>query len=81
MGKNNYSLNSKEVDLILKSVKGCINTTDLNGVFTSWSDQSVEYFGYTKDEAVGKLYNSEVHANQEEALNVLNAVKEKGIFD
>jgi PAS domain S-box-containing protein len=55
-------------------------TIDKNGFFTSWNKASEKMFGYTKDEAVGKLKPSNLHTSQEEAAGVIKKALENGEF-
>jgi len=66
---------------ILNTVPIHIASIDINGKYKSWNKASEDMFGFTAEEAIGKLTPSRFHRNDEEARAVISMVEREGKFD
>ena len=66
---------------ILDNLPEHISRIDKNGCFAQWSPYSEKMFGYTSNEAIGRLRPEDVMQNPENAINMASAVKQKGFAE
>ena len=66
---------------ILDNLPEHVSLIDQNGCFAQWSTYSEKMFGYTSDEAMGRLRPEDVMQNRENAINMTSAVKQKGFAE
>ncbi|MDQ1333488.1 MAG: hypothetical protein QG552_438 [Thermodesulfobacteriota bacterium] len=66
---------------ILDNLPEHISLIDQNGCFAQWSPYSEKMFGYTSDEAMGRLRPEDVMQHPENAINMASTVKEKGFAE
>ena len=69
------------LDNILNTVPIHIASIDINGKYTSWNRASEDMFGFTAEEAIGKLTPRRFHRNDEEAKAVIDTAEREGKFD
>ncbi|MDD5291663.1 MAG: PAS domain S-box protein [Candidatus Omnitrophica bacterium] len=64
----------------LESVPLHVGMIDESGKFIIWNKYSEKMFGYTKEEAIGKITPTDIHETPQEARDVVETAAREGIF-
>ncbi|MDD5421949.1 MAG: diguanylate cyclase [Candidatus Omnitrophica bacterium] len=75
------SESGKRHKLVTENIPLHIGVIDKSGKFSIWNKYSEKMFGYTSEEAIGKLTPADIHESKEDADEVLRTAAKEGIFD
>lgn len=71
----------RHLQSVFRSVPVGIVTLDRSGLVTGWSTHNEKLFGYSREEAKGKLSLGELLRNQDESVHLLDQVEASGRFE
>jgi PAS domain S-box-containing protein len=72
--------NNRRLAAIVKQSSEAIWTRDLSGRITTWNASATALFGYTPEDAIGRLVNIDLRANPEEEEKRLDRLKNGETF-